>query len=213
MNIHSVFFGEILSAEKRKIILESTLELVKVHGFHGFPISEVAKKGGIAVGTIYHYFEGKEDLIRELYLYVIDLIHQTASENDDGRKSFKERYDKLWAGLFKLYSEKPSILRFFELYNNSSYYDPKANIEENKFYVWLFQLFEEGLASGVLRPISKELLSIIVLGNILTSAKVNINPSFRFNNKNIDLGQIAEVIWEGIKLDTEQVPDQPPIKQ
>ena len=188
-----------MSAEKRKVILESTLELVKVHGFQGFPISEVAKKGGVAVGTIYHYFEGKDELIRELYFYVIDLIHQTASENDDSRKSFKERYDKLWSSLFNLYSEKPSILRFFELYNNSSYYNPDANIEDNKFYRWLFQLFEEGLASGVLRPISKELLSIIVLGNILTSAKVRINHSFRFKNKNIDLGQIAEIVWKGIE--------------
>src|SRR5690606_28669369 len=114
-------------------------------------------------------------------------------------KSFRERYDKLWISLFNLYCEKPSILRFFELYTNSSYYNPHTPIEDNKLYKWLFDLFEEGLKSGALRPLSKELLSIIVLGNILTSAKVKINHSFSFKNKNIDLGQIAEIVWEGLK--------------
>ena len=39
-------------------------------GFHGTPMSQVAKKSGVAVGTIYQYFPGKEDLISTLYLEV-----------------------------------------------------------------------------------------------------------------------------------------------
>ncbi|MEX2592494.1 MAG: TetR/AcrR family transcriptional regulator [Anditalea sp.] len=200
-----------MSTEKRNIILESTLELVKEHGFQGFPISEVAKRGGIAVGTIYHYFEGKDELIRELYYYVVDMIYQTALEKDDGSKSFKERYYDLWSNLVNLYCEKPSILRFFDLYNNSSYYSPEAHTEESKFYKWLFGFFAEGLQSGSLRSISKELLAIIVLGNILTSAKVKINHSFKFKNKNIDLGQLAGIVWEGIKSQDNDHKDKSPL--
>lgn len=188
-----------MNTEKKKIILETTLELVKEHGFHGFPMSEVAKRGGIAVGTIYHYFEGKDELIRELFDYVVEMIFQTASKGDDPRKTFKERYLDLWENLVRIYTSKPSILRFFELYNNSSYYSPEAHSEDNKFLKWLFNFFAQGLESGSLRPINKELLAIIVLGNILTSAKVQINHSFKFKNKNIDLGQIPAIVWEGIK--------------
>jgi AcrR family transcriptional regulator len=194
-----------LSTDKKKIILESTLELVKEHGFHGFPMSEVAKRGGIAVGTIYHHFQGKEELIRELFEYVVDMIYQTASKGDDPKKPFKDRYFSLWENLLKLYTDKPSILRFFELYNNSSYYSPEAHTENNKFFKWLFEFFANGLASGALRPINKEMLAIIVLGNILTSAKVKINHSFKFKSKNMDLNQIAGIVWDGIKsLDTEK---------
>lgn len=199
-----------MSSDKKIIILESTLELVKEHGFHGFPMSEVAKRGGIAVGTIYHHFEGKEDLIRELFDYVVDMIYQTASAGDDPRKTFKERYFILWENLLRLYSDKPSILRFFELYNNSSYYSPEAHTENNKFFKWLFEFFADGLAVGSLRPITKEMLAIIVLGNILTSAKVKINHSFKFNNKNMDLSQVAGIIWDGIKsIETEVLPIEP----
>lgn len=197
-----------MSTEKKKIILETTLELVKEHGFHGFPMSEIARRGGIAVGTIYHHFEGKEELIRELFYYVVDMIYRTAEEGDDPNEPFRERYFTLWKNLVGLYCDKPSILRFFEFYNNSSYYSPEAHTENNKFYKWLFDFFGVGLASGSLRPINREMLAIIVLGNILTSAKVKINHSFKFKNKNMDLGQLAGVIWDGIKnVDHDQVRD------
>ena len=42
--------------DKREAILKSTLELIKDNGFHGTPISLIAKNAGVASGTIYHYF-------------------------------------------------------------------------------------------------------------------------------------------------------------
>ncbi|PTS95622.1 TetR family transcriptional regulator, partial [Pedobacter sp. HMWF019] len=53
---------------KRDAILNSTLELVKSHGFHGAPMSQIAKNANVAAGTIYHYFDSKETLIIELYI-------------------------------------------------------------------------------------------------------------------------------------------------
>jgi AcrR family transcriptional regulator len=188
-----------LPSEKKRKILESTLEIVKEHGFHGCPMSAVAKNGGVAVGTIYHYFEGKDELIHELYHYVVDLICAAAMEGDDGSKTFKERYYDLWENLVKLYCEKPSILKFFELYNNSSYYSPEVHSKENKFNQWLFNFFGQGLESGYLRPLNKEVLAVLVLGNITTCAKVKLNHILKFIDKGIDLSLIADIVWEGIR--------------
>lgn len=183
---------------KKTIILESTLELVREHGIYGFPISEVAKRGGIAVGTIYHYFEGKDQLIQELYQYVVELIYHTAIKEDDPEKSFQERYFIFWNNLVNLYNSKPSILSFFELYNNSSYRAQDSDEKKGKFYDWLFMFFDEGLKSGEIRPIDKEILAVLVLGNMHTSARVKMNRSLRYG-KSLDLGEIAKVIWEGIR--------------
>lgn len=187
---------------KKTIILESTLDLVKEYGIHGFPISEVAKKGGIAVGTIYHYFEGKDQLIQELYKYVVDLIHHIALKEDDADRSFEERYFTFWTNLVNLYHAKPSILSFFEQYSNSTYYSELSEMSKGKFYNWLFMFFEEGLKSGELRPINKEILAVLVLGNMHTSAKVKMNRSLRSKDTNVDLGEIAKIIWEGIRSKT-----------
>jgi AcrR family transcriptional regulator len=192
-----------INSEKKKIILESTLELVREHGFHGFPMSEVAKRAGVAVGTIYHYFEGKDQLIQELYLYVVELIYQEALKKDDASKSFKERYFTFWNNLVSLYHSKPAILTFFEMYNNSSYYSDETFVREGKFYNWLYMFFEEGLKSGELKSIDKEVLAVLVLGNMHTTAKVKMNRSLRSGKKPIDLDEISKIIWEGIKSKSE----------
>jgi AcrR family transcriptional regulator len=190
------------TSNKKTVILESTLELVRERGLHGFPISEVAKKGGIAVGTIYHYFQGKDQLIQELYQYVVELIHQTALKEDDPDKSFQERYFIFWHNMVNLYNAKPSILSFFELYNNSSYRSEGSGEKKGKFYDWLFTFFEQGLKSGEIRLIDKEILAVLVLGNMHTSARVKMSPSFRLRENDLDLGEIAKVIWEGIRQKT-----------
>ena len=53
--------------DKQTAILDATLELVSEKGFHGTPTSAIAQEAGVGVGTIYRYFENKEDLIDELY--------------------------------------------------------------------------------------------------------------------------------------------------
>jgi len=44
--------------------------LISERGFHGTPMSMIADKAGVGAGTIYRYFENKEDLILQLYLEI-----------------------------------------------------------------------------------------------------------------------------------------------
>lgn len=180
-------------------ILESTLALVEDQGFQGFTISELAKRGGFAVGTVYHYFKGKDEIIQELYHYVVDMIYQRAKGEDDSSKEFKERFYSLWYSLVELYSGKPAILRFFELYSNSTYYSPDPDFGQNKFYQWLKDFLSEGLALHVLRPINLEMLTVIVMGNLITCSKIKIKHGREFKDKGIELEQMVDIVWEGIK--------------
>src|SRR5690606_31556619 len=67
MNVRSIEMDNV--TDKKKAIFESTLELIKENGFHGTPMSLVAKNACVAAGTIYHYFKSKDELICELYAY------------------------------------------------------------------------------------------------------------------------------------------------
>ena len=53
-------------AAKKKAILKSTLKLIKDNGLHGTTVSLISKNAGVASGTIYHYFPGKDDIILNL---------------------------------------------------------------------------------------------------------------------------------------------------
>ena len=54
------------SSDKRDEIMKAAMELIAEHGFRA-PIAEIAEKAGVGAGTIYRYFESKDELITELH--------------------------------------------------------------------------------------------------------------------------------------------------
>ncbi len=57
---------EARSAARREAILAAALDEFSLHGFEAARLDEVARRAGIAKGTIYLYFHGKESLFQEL---------------------------------------------------------------------------------------------------------------------------------------------------
>ena len=54
-------------AETRRGILDAARALVAEGGFAAAQVSEVARRAGIATGTIYRYFSSKEELCRQIF--------------------------------------------------------------------------------------------------------------------------------------------------
>jgi len=71
----------------RKEILEAALELFSEKGFHNVSILEIAQKAEFAVGTLYKFFQNKEDLYKALVLEQSEKFHnalgQAIEEPDD----------------------------------------------------------------------------------------------------------------------------------
>ncbi|MFD2638091.1 TetR/AcrR family transcriptional regulator [Piscibacillus salipiscarius] len=81
-------------------LFQMTKALLLEHGYEGFSISTLAEKLNVSRGTIYKYFENKEDLITEYMLYEMNKyleelkeIHQFAT--------FDEQLDFLLDVMFR----------------------------------------------------------------------------------------------------------------
>jgi AcrR family transcriptional regulator len=55
-------------AERRDAILAAAAALLRATGFEGFSMSVLARKSGIAKGTLYLYFETREEVLLALYV-------------------------------------------------------------------------------------------------------------------------------------------------
>ena len=54
--------------EKERALLAAALAVADREGLEALTVQKVARQAGLAVGTVYVYFGGKEDLLRTLYL-------------------------------------------------------------------------------------------------------------------------------------------------
>lgn len=59
-------------ADKRTLITEAAVEVFADKGFHQARISDIAKRAGVADGTIYLYFKNKEDLLLSIFEQKMD---------------------------------------------------------------------------------------------------------------------------------------------
>jgi TetR/AcrR family fatty acid metabolism transcriptional regulator len=57
------------SAEKYYLILDAAVKVFAEQGFFQSTVAQVAKKAGVADGTIYLYFKSKDDILIQFYEY------------------------------------------------------------------------------------------------------------------------------------------------
>lgn len=58
--------------DKRSLIADAAIEVFADKGFHQARVSDIAKRAGVADGTIYLYFKNKEDLLLSIFEQKMD---------------------------------------------------------------------------------------------------------------------------------------------
>ena len=67
-------------AARRRRVLDATLELAAGGGFDGVQMRDVAAEAGVALGTVYRYFESKERLLLEANLEQVEALRELLAE-------------------------------------------------------------------------------------------------------------------------------------
>ena len=71
--------------DKCRAVTKAALELIADQGFHGTPISQIAKKAGVGVGSIYRYFADKDELIHAIHKRLEEKMADMAAQLDPDR--------------------------------------------------------------------------------------------------------------------------------
>jgi len=104
---------------KRQQILEAAMRVFSERGFHHATVSEVARTAHVGKGTVYLYFDGKEDLLVSLFdelvdklIWVLDRVMVNgASLQEAVRRLVAEQLDHgmMEAYVFRLMAQQPFL--------------------------------------------------------------------------------------------------------
>jgi AcrR family transcriptional regulator len=98
--------------EKRRVIAMSCKELLLERGIRDLTIAQLAKRASVGKGTIYEYFENKEDIVFEIITVFMSEYEAKLIETIESSKSSR---DKLYH-FFALIFEDSSYLRQMIIY-------------------------------------------------------------------------------------------------
>ncbi|SFC48849.1 DNA-binding transcriptional regulator, AcrR family [Parapedobacter composti] len=186
------------AADKKCAIFESTLKLVRVRGFHGSPMSQIAQDAGVAIGTIYHYFSSKDELLIALFDNCKQKIAKAMFKPAEDHLPYPDRFVAVWTNLVCFYIERPEILSFMEQFFSSPYaavvYGSGCNIQmKNEMSNFL----EQGIGKNHIKPLDINILTAAFMGTVTAAAKRHINGHYAFNET--AMREMVSIIWDGIK--------------
>lgn len=185
--------------EKKEQIFAAALSMINDHGFHGSPMSKIAKEAKVAVGSIYHYFASKEDLIIELYWYCSDILKNKVLSIIENSQPYETRFRLLWKELVLFYLDRMEIFGFMEQFYSSPFYEGiRAHIFKQKSERnILIHFMEEGVEEKLLRDLNGTLLISTYLGVAVSLVKRCLYHKSRPTDEEINT--LVDIIWNGVK--------------
>lgn len=194
--------------KKRKQLLEefakenihkAVLKLIGEEGVQDLTVSKVAKRAGIAKGTVYLYFKNKEDLIcstienslQPLFSHLIEIL-----ESDVRPDKKLHEYATFSIGFFDQYRSTFRAL----LYNQHQVHVRKEHYTDDKYQEILHRLSEvirDGVEQGIFREIDP-----IIGANIFMESTIAVTVQYLLTEKqrdiNKDVHSLTDILLNGL---------------
>lgn len=189
-------------SNKEKQIFESTLDLILAQGFHGTPVSQIAKKSNVAIGTIYHYFESKDKLIMQLYDYckaeINQFIFDSEFNNASSTEGYKDKFFVVWKRFIEFYLANQTIFSFLEQFYSSPYHYQyqQTNSVDSYSESRLTKFLDEGVDLKMLKNIDPQIMYTICFGSVTLLIRSILYRNDVFTDEQVE--QLIETIWNGI---------------
>jgi len=139
--------------DKRERILDAAVRVLARKGFHATRVSEVAKAAGVADGTIYLYFDSKDDLLVSLFEDRVErLLKFLEAELPRARTASDKlrRVIELQLGLLEGERDLAEVLTVI-LRQSTKLMKEQAAPKFNAYLAVIARVVAEGQATGELR--------------------------------------------------------------
>jgi AcrR family transcriptional regulator len=153
----------------RQRLIRAALELFLVRGYHDTTTAQIAKKAGIAEGTIYRHFASKQHLLNELYRaaqrWATRITHDAAAAD---AKNVRSRLATVAQGLVEGAARDAAVVKLGLL--GGDRYDPLLDDDSRKasreLRLALERIVAEGKSEGTVRAGAVEIWAAVWLAAI-----------------------------------------------
>jgi AcrR family transcriptional regulator len=183
--------------EREAAILAAALDCFAEQGFHGTNVPTIAKRAGLSVGTLYHYFPSKEAIVNALYRKLKLESARALGENFPFQAPPQEIIRELWRRGVEYAMANPSAFIFLEMHHHAPYLDEESRALEQQIQEQEEQLFAIGIKAGVFKPLPAEVLEAFIGGALRYLVKAAWQGRTALTPEVVD--HAAACCWEAIR--------------
>ena len=185
--------------EKYEAIIDAAVRVISANGYKNAPVNKIARAAGVAGGTVYLYFDSKEemmvDVFREFLGSFIEEIRVEMAEIKDSAKKLKKLVE---AHLSKLEANyNLAFVCLVELRQPDQMLREATGEILRRYFQLIEEVVEEGQANGTFNPrLNKYLVRQMIFGTldeIVTSWVYHRHPGLA-----AQAPEVYEMIFNGL---------------
>jgi len=164
-------------------------------------MAEIAEMAGVAIGTIYRYFETKNVLITELYQELENKIMKVLHDGYLLGTPVQKRFFYIIRELLRYFITHPTHFRYMEQYCNSPY---GLSVHRDRLLGKLgthnnilMGIFDEGIEQQILKELPKPVLCSLAFGPMIHLMRDHILGFIILDE--VLIKHITEACWDAIK--------------
>jgi TetR/AcrR family fatty acid metabolism transcriptional regulator len=139
--------------DKKERILAAAIKVFANKGFFQAKVSEIAREAGVADGTIYLYFDNKDDLLIQVFEESMELVISRLRDALEGVDATEEKVRRFIEQHLRMVVENPELAEVItvELRQSSKFMKEYKNPKFSSYLKMITDIVAEGSARGVLR--------------------------------------------------------------
>jgi len=144
----------------RNEILDAALRLFSEKGFHNVSMQEIASEAEFAIGTLYRFFDTKEDLYKSLVLRLAQSFHARLASVLDAQGDEIEKLRNYVQEKGNLFSENLTMIRLYFSEIRGASFNIKAGLDaelrksHNTILKKLAKVFDDGISNNTFNKIA-----------------------------------------------------------
>ena len=182
--------------DKKQRVLDTALMMILENGIQSASMGKISKASGVAVGTIYHHFSSKEELVSELYKYhKMDMVNRF--QNLRVGKTLKETFYIFMKDFINYGLENPDEFEFIERFYRSPIIDDKV-MQEIETAMLKDNPLVEGYFSNpeLFKDISLQSILLFINGALVHTVRAYLSGEIDMTEK--DWHHFIDMLWDGV---------------
>ncbi|HHY59013.1 MAG TPA: TetR/AcrR family transcriptional regulator [Clostridia bacterium] len=187
----------IKKGEKYLQILEAAVKEFAEHGYHRTQVSRIAKEAGVADGTIYLYFESKEDILVSLFTEKMGEFVSALKQKLEKARGFEEQLRTLVYHHLEMLGAHPAQAMVTQI--ELRQIDPKINQGISGPLKSYFNVIEEVIRLGQQEGLVSQDLDVRLARKVVFGAIDEVVTCWVMTTKKYELVSLAEPLYGMLK--------------
>lgn len=164
-------------SDKRQKIMRVVENLFTSRRFHEITLDQVAQAAGVGKGTIYRYFQDKDDLFFQTAISGFDELCGLLRRKVSGDAPFEKQLLSACIAIGSFFKSRKQLFRMIQTDENRMYWEKKSIRERwiakrRNLIDALAQILKEGVAEKKIRTdVPPDILAKFLLGMLRTRAR------------------------------------------